>query len=273
MKLEEFCQKIELPEEVTKQLLSERKNCTQEDWLQYMVALRDVMENKTDDKELKTLKKMLAPDEHGIKMLMVMLEQAILTSTNFRMQSIDDAIYLDTMKCFSRFVREHYESFGFYGFDREWWTVRQLSLRLFRIGALEYELGADETHKFIFVHIPSDADLSKDVCEASIRAAKEFFKTHLPEYDGLPYECESWLLSPALRDVLPENSRILEFQRMFTVDKFEEDNRDFILWIFKNPELSLEQFPETTSLQKNVKKYMRQGKSIGAGYGHLNESK
>lgn len=283
MNLKEYCKRIDLPEPVAEQVIAERENCTEEVWLQLMVVLRDAMEALETDRlensssernDLETLKKMLAPDEHGIKMLMVMLNQAMLTSTGYRMLHLPDTIYFDTMKCFSRFVREHKDSYGFYGFDRDFWTIRQLSMKLFRIGALEYELvkrktSASKASKEIHIHIPSDASLQKEACTASLQAAGEFMKTYYPDYENAPYLCHSWLLAPALADLLPPASHILAFQSLFTIEEADPDDQEYIQWIFKNPKLSRKELPETTSLQRKVKQMMMDGHNLGSARGRF----
>ena len=54
-------------------------------------------------------------------------------------------------------------------FDRGWWTYRQLSLDLFRVGALEYQISEQRTSGTIGIHIPSDADLSGESVDDSLR--------------------------------------------------------------------------------------------------------
>ena len=100
------------------------------------------------------------------------------------------------MKCFPRFVREHKECFGDYGFDRAFWPGRQLSMLLFRLGALEFELipetkTDDEVPekeavrafhlpvKEIGVHIPSDADISPARVQISFMFANMFFAKYV----------------------------------------------------------------------------------------------
>ena len=52
-------------------------------------------------------------------------------------KDIPEEIWLDTMKCFPRFISEHRRSYGRDGFDRYGWTVRQIGAKLFRVGGLE----------------------------------------------------------------------------------------------------------------------------------------
>ena len=86
------------------------------------------------------LREKLQEDEDGWKMLLCQLEAVELCRENYRKQGIGEEIFVDTMRCFSRFIRECYEISGRFAFDRGWWTWRQLCMSLFRLGDLEYEL-------------------------------------------------------------------------------------------------------------------------------------
>lgn len=57
----------------------------------------------------------------------------------YEKEGIGEDVFLATMKCFPRFIKEHLVSYGSYVFDREWWVARQISMQLLRIGELEYE--------------------------------------------------------------------------------------------------------------------------------------
>lgn len=105
------------------------------------------------------LRENLQEDEDSWKMLLCQLEAAELCRENYQRQEIGEEIFVDTMRCFSRFIRECYEMSGRFAFDRGWWTWRQLCMSLFRLGDLECELCTGEGERVISLHIPSDADL------------------------------------------------------------------------------------------------------------------
>ena len=119
-----------------------------------------------------------------------------------------------------------------------WWFPRQLSMREFRLGALEYEMSEDANGKKIFLHIPSDADLSERSVSHSIGAAKSFFEKYYPDFAGADMYCDSWMLAPALREVLPESSNIMNFRRRFKVIRVNEDSKAFLEWIYPDPSVS-----------------------------------
>lgn len=205
------------------------------------------------------LSKLLKADRDGFAMLAVMLRAAERSRRMYRERGISEQIYIDTMGCFSRFVREYRECFGRYGFDRGFWTGRQLSLSLFRLGTLEFETNGG-------VHIPSDADLSEEALDASFAMARAFFP-------GVAFCCDSWLLSPALGELLPPSSRINRFRERFEIERVDEKNDGYKFWVFKNQNLSAEEFPEDTSLQRAVKRRVLAGGSIGAAFGYLKNLK
>ena len=184
-------------------------------------------------------------------------------------------VFVDTMKCFTRFVREHFQSYGFYGFDRGFWTTRQIGARLFRLGELEYELLQNGDEKSVALHIPSDCRLEGFLLNASLDRAKAFLAEYFPEWQNAPVTCESWLLSPALKELLPPDSRILRFQQAFDLTPGTEDEREAVLqWIYhlappQQQNVSLSTLPEDTALQKSMKRYLLSGKTFTAASGSL----
>lgn len=217
----------------------------------------------------KYLKEALTPDKNGFKMLSYMLFAASYSFEKYKEKGISQQIFTDTMKCFTRFIEEHKESYGIYGFNRDFWTGRQLSLQLFRLGELEFETVIENQKKMVSVHIPSDAILTKEHCKSSLEMAEVFFENYDSTYVNVPYVCHSWLLSPALRELLPESSNIMKFQNLFDITEIDKSSTNFLRWIFKKIDLPIENLPEDTTLQRNVKKYLMAGGQIGEGSGYI----
>ena len=182
---------------------------------------------------------------------------------------ISNEIYIATLKCFPRFIEEHFESYGTYGFDRDFWTMREISGHLFRLGALEFELTVEDGAKAVHIHIPSDADLSCRARRSSYAAARTFISRFFPAYTDAPFICTSWLLSPALKECLPESSRILSFQSEYEVTEVFPNHDQFLTWVYKRPDIPLADLPEDTSLQRNLKKYLLAGRKVGEAAGRL----
>lgn len=123
-------------------------------------------------------------DPRGLRMLTVMLAAALKTKEDCLRRGISREVVRDTLACFSRFVTENYRRHSVWEFDRDFWAYRQLSLALFRVGALEYEMKAagraigpaKAGGSVLSLHIPSDALLTRESLDASYRAAKAFLR-------------------------------------------------------------------------------------------------
>lgn len=259
MSIFELARKLNLPEEVVEKLRPVPEAAP------YLSGLCGA----GYDGAANALHEALGEDEGGFKILSAMLEAALLAHGEYARRGIAEDIFFATMGCFPRFVGEHKESFGTYGFDRWWWTGRQTSLQLFRIGALEYELGVNGEDKWISMHIPSDADLSDEAVDASVAAARAFLREYFPDHGDVKFHCHSWLLAPALGELLPAESKINRFRLRFAIVGADEDADDYKLWVYKNKGLPLEEFPENTTLQKNMKAYLMQGGKVGCAWGVL----
>ncbi|MBS6161855.1 MAG: DUF5596 domain-containing protein [Firmicutes bacterium] len=266
--LKEIMDLIELPEIIQTELLAMEPSLS--------------LQKKQDEKHIqnltspclwessqKYLKEALTPDKNGFKMLSYMLFAASYSFEKYKEKGISQQIFTDTMKCFTRFIEEHKESYGIYGFNRDFWTGRQLSLQLFRLGELEFETVIKNQKKMVSVHIPSDAILTKEHCKSSLEMAEVFFENYDSTYVNVPYVCHSWLLSPALRELLPESSNIMKFQNLFDITEIDKSSTNFLRWIFKKIDLPIENLPEDTTLQRNVKKYLMAGGQIGEGSGYM----
>ena len=136
--LDTFTQAIDLPAPCRSQVLAFRRDplfarlCPQA-----LPILTDLLQPPLWDQALARLKALLGEDPAGMKMLTFMLAACGETRKIYESLQISETIFLDTMKCFPRFINEHLESYGTYGFDRDFWTMRQIAARLFRLGSLE----------------------------------------------------------------------------------------------------------------------------------------
>lgn len=264
--LEEIMEMIDLQEEVQKELINMKPKLKGEELERLIVLLAE--ENEWEAARIK-LQQLLAPDENGLKMLFCMLKAAAYSYEKYQAEGISDKIFADTMKCFTRYIGEHKVSYGYYGFDRDFWAGRQLSLIIFRLGELEFEKCNRDGKKSVNVHIPSDAALTRENCEASFQQSRQFYGQYDKNYVGVSYHCYSWLLSPALKELLPENSKIIKFQEMFRIEKVYQEEDDYKEWVFKRRDISPEEMPEDTSLQKKMKKHLQNGGWIGVAEGVL----
>ena len=168
---------------------------------------------------------------------------------------------------------------GVWGTDIAWWLIDFFKLKLFSIGRLQFKRrklrkamgGYAEGSYYIDVHIPGGAPLTPALCAASYAEAAAFFRARYG-MEHILFGCHSWLLSPELRTILPENSNILAFARDYTILQTRMDpTSSAVSFIFHVPGVpaDLETLPEETSLQKALKTYLQGGKTINTAFGIL----
>lgn len=261
MTLHELILRIDLPSEIAQKLsaLQDEGNfSTLDPWIAQLT------ERHAAARAYEALNDLLKDDPDHLKMLLCQLEAVRRVHAKYLDMGIPEDVFTDTMKCFARFLGECQARNGRMYFDRGWWTYRQTSMDLFRIGALEYEFGEGGAMR---LHIPSDADLSESSVDRSLNLAKAFFQKHYPDDPYDRYVCESWLMSPTLRSLLPEGSRIRSFQERFSIGP-EEPSASCLEWLFRVPKgTGLEALPEKTSLQRRAKKLLLEGGTLGEATG------
>jgi len=226
----------------------------------------------------------LSCDPRGMKLLTVYLAAALHTRELYKEKCISDVIFVDSLKCLTRFIGEYRVIHDCFGFDRSWWAYRQLSLNLFRLGTLEFEMRtysenslpngqpSIQPRHILSVHIPSDAELTREALDASYESAKRFFAEFFSEFRYEGIYCDTWLLAPVLREMLNPTSKILNFQDDYEILSTNPNDMEFIYWIFKkdgnNPDnLGIEALPETTTLMRAVKNHLRKGGKVGSALG------
>ena len=251
---------LEMPDEVTAMLEAIGAKET--------IAIPDAVKaaylcRETAEKGYEQLKALVGEDQNGMKMLYAVLQMAGETWEKYREKGIPADIFSETMKLASRFLRSRYGWSGEWKFVHGWWIWRELAMAEYRVGCLEYELVEEKGRRFVSLHIPSDADMSAESIEASFADFKAFLQTYYPEWENLPWECDSWMMSPALEELLPERSKILAFNRRFQVMEVNEDSLGVLEWVFPGYEEVSENLPEKTSLQRKMKKWLLEGKKVG----------
>lgn len=220
-------------------------------------------------------------DPDGLIVLGLSLAAAVKTRADYRRFGISDHIFLDTMACFPRFLSEDYTQAKKICFTRGFWVWRQLSCRLFRLGALEFEyrkssdmgeklLEYTKGQMILSVHIPSDARMTDEALRDSYDQALGFFREQeqncCPEGFPVAMFCSTWLLSPTLNEILPEYSRIKRFSSDYTIYDVAPDNDGFYFWLFDGKK-EMAELPRGSSLQRKVVEHLEAGGKIGSASG------
>lgn len=187
---------------------------------------------------------------------------------------IAKAVYFGTLKDITVWYHSCMKRKKKPGLIQERWVRLSLTLQIFRLGRLQFEpgiLAEQEQHgqlilpagtKVLHIHIPEGEKLTPEQVKESIAWADVFFE---PEY--AVYDCDSWLLSTNLYDVLDEESNIIKFQKQFHIHEVTYPYRQAEERIFGLIAQDASSYPEHTSLQRRAKQYVLAGKDIGIGYG------
>ena len=147
-------------------------------------------------------------------------------------KNIDEKIFFDTFSDIAIWCENAREQYGVEGLVNIKWISKHISMKIFRIGRLQYEFSrfAILPHagiknilscpyilgeKCITLHIPQGEKLDNDACKKSLGLADSFFSEHYPDYKYRCYTVITWLLNPELENVLGNESNIVKFGKMF----------------------------------------------------------
>lgn len=73
-----------------------------------------------------------------------------------------------------------------------------------------------------------------------------------------------------MKPLLSRESNILSFQERFDIIEENQDDKEFLEWLFQAPaDTEYSNLPSVTSLQKRVKTLLQNGRTVGSAYGIL----
>jgi hypothetical protein len=178
------------------------------------------------------------------------------------------------------------------GFDLQGWLTLHFRGAIFDLGRLQFQrarLGERSGKAMaaaglpfgpgdlaLSVHIPNSmGPMSPSACDAAFERAREFFPKHFPEEPYRTAVCHSWLLDEQLGEYLPQNSNIIRFQRRFTLAYTPDANDVSVLqFVFERvpasgDDISLDDLPQTTHLERVMVQHLRSGRHWHGGSGWL----
>lgn len=265
MTLEEFCRGIMLEEKAVEKLL--KLSVDEKDYLFYKKLYYEDRERFFSHIEKKENSRML--------FLYCYCRLAMEDYEKYREKNIPQRVYWDTFSDISIWCENCFNQYGEYGLQEYHWLYRHIDLKLFRLGRLQFEKTVAEKNidvdgvkiskgeSVINIHIPQGEKLDFEASKKSILWAFKIFGK------DVPYLCYSWLLCPALREILNGNSNILKFQSLFRVTYTNFESREGEKRIFKTLSEDTADYPEKTSLQRNAKSYLLNGGRLGDSLGIL----
>lgn len=212
--------------------------------------------------------------------LCIYLKKLQETYAEYREKKLSDKVFFDTMRDITVRCETNLSNIGTYGISQKncrRWIRNYLDLKVFRIGALNYEI-RESKHDIeidgvkisigdpcVYVHIPGQ-EFSEDACEQSYAEAREFLARSFGMNPPV-FFCASWLLQPWLVSVLPKSSNIVKFQEKYKIIDFVENQDLGLRFVFPVIRENPEAYPEDTTIRREVKARLIRGEKIGIGYG------
>jgi hypothetical protein len=127
-----------------------------------------------------------------------------------------------------------------------------------------------ETQWELATHIPRTGPLTPQSVDASFAAATTFFATHFPDYPTRNFHCSSWMLDPALSELLP-GSNLAAFQRRWILyGDPQPADEDVLFFVFnRRGPVDLDSLPTDTTLRRVVVERLKAGQSLSVRTGRL----
>ena len=197
-----------------------------------------------------------------------------------------EKLFYDTFEDVIYKLNECIEVKGVPGVFVESWYSGFFRLGTFKLGRLEFAAatyGGDTAYEkdgitvtsadtAITVHIPSCGPFPRALREESYAMAYEFYRKHFPEYfkgDKLVFTCNSWLLFPKLKEILPSHLNMVDFLSDFDIISERTDEgykngwRLFGVEYDGNPD----HLPANTTARRCIVNWLKSGKYMGTGFG------
>lgn len=263
MTIQEIMKRIELPEKA--QEIVWKYRISEEEFLFWKVLF---------EKDFQTFMSKWKESPQRLKwILWFYLKMSCEVYDKYQEQKIDEQIFDDTFYDITIWCKECYRKYGIYGLEEVFWLSKSIKMELFRLGRLQFEpivlsdgdleiYHLAKNKKILNVHIPAGDKLDHLACKESLKKARTFFRD--PQ---IIFICESWLLSPELNEILPKTSNIIQFQKMYQIMDVYYDYPQAEERVFGEVKSDKIEYPEKTSLQSRLKKYLLNGNKVGIGRG------
>ena len=184
-----------------------------------------------------------------------------------RERGIPHEITVACLKDVNLWIDNYRKTYGTVGLKEYDWERYHWRAEIFRIGRLQFRplkarattpSGIDELE----VHVPQGEPLTPEACEKSFAMAKEFFAKYYPELSFDYFVCSSWLLSPQIPEIMPEDSNLTRFCRLWTIHTVKDKPSTAVLsrvFGFTKTYDDLPNLPEDTSMQRRTKAFLMNG--------------
>lgn len=215
--------------------------------------------------------------------LLVLIFAAEATKTLYLQRNIDEAIFWETFADLKFKAYECKTMHDIYGTFVAEWYPRFYKGDIFKFGCMQYDsvlypfdtpfvyknLTVKKGDPIKAIHIPSSGEpFNENARIESYKKAYNYF-CDAEKNEILVCRCNSWLLYPEYKKILPESSNILSFANEFDIVCVEDIESFSQAWLVygKDSAKAPEDLPEVTSLQRAFKKHLLSGGKFGTAVG------
>lgn len=283
----DLLKRLEFPEDSHETFLSamdkicEDKTATA--WFESLLEQYEGNENCDYPQMLAHAKKLAAAvelHEYTVSLLMFLIMAEKLLE-RYKERGFSEELWLHSLRDLRYKIYECRNVHGVNGSFVSWWFPGFYKLTRFAFCRLQFEivyLPADYTvggkvlkkgSKAINMHIPNTGTkLAHDEVLESYKQAAEWFKG---EFEGEPivFVCNSWLLSPWHKEVLPATANLVQFFDDFKlVDTYNYSNYNH-LWLLFNKVITEDtaKLPQDSTLRRLYVERMKKGEVVSSGKG------
>lgn len=240
--LNEIMKKLEFPTDAQENILNAFDKIAADN--EASACFLSLLESYANKKELnaslhlepiKVLAKALNIHEYTTSMILLLCMGKQLL-VRYKEKGLSEELWLHTLRDLKYKLSECRLIHKIDGTCVAWWYPGFYNLERFALGRLQFEIthsGMDYSignrvipkgSKQINIHIPTTGTrLDHNEVLNSYKLAAEMFKD---EFEGKPivFHCQSWLLSPWHKEILPEKSNIVEFFDDFKIVAYNNYN-------------------------------------------------
>ena len=204
----------------------------------------------------------------------------------YKEKNISNDIFSDTLSDWPEWINRHKNWNGEWGFSQYGWLIHHIRGKIFKLGRLQFEmakvkfeeydsppdelkLALKDGDPFLSVHIPRGGRMDESACLESFERAKEFFPKVL-NYDFKAFGCFTWLFDPAFKQLLPPDSNIIKFQKLFPfLWIYNREAYWGLDYIFVNiTKENIKNAPTDTYLRKKIVEHILSGGIMQSGAGY-----
>ena len=109
------------------------------------------------------------------------------------------------------------------------------------------------------IHLPKGMDLSPENVDTAFQSVIEKAAVWFPDDPVKGLFCGSWLLDPALGDLVGKGSKIAQFGDRFIRWPIKSDGQEVFRFVFSSKPDDLNELPENTTLERGLKKLYLSG--------------